>query len=85
MEKLYTSKTFLKMAGGKMHTLHPTPLDPPLAVSYRNHQKSLACFSHLAPLVFFLLTGIVKRGGGGWHNVPPKYAPGKPPRTCLSD
>ena len=21
----YTSKTFLKMAGGKNHTLHPTP------------------------------------------------------------
>ena len=25
MEKLYTSKTFLKMAGGRMHTPHPTP------------------------------------------------------------
>ena len=25
MEKLYTSKTFLKMAGGRMHTLRPTP------------------------------------------------------------
>ena len=24
MEKLYTSKTFLKMAGGKWHTPHPT-------------------------------------------------------------
>ena len=23
MEKLYTSKTFLKMAGGGMHTPHP--------------------------------------------------------------
>ena len=34
MEKLYTSKTFLKMAGGRIHTPHPTPLDPPLAISY---------------------------------------------------
>ena len=25
MKKLYTSKTFLKMAGGRMHTPHPTP------------------------------------------------------------
>ena len=53
MEKLYTSKTFLKMAGGRMHTPHPTPLDPTLATSYRNHQNSLVYFSHLAPLVFF--------------------------------
>ena len=53
MEKLYrpSSKTFLKMADGRMHNPHPTPLDPPLAISYRNHQKSLAYFSHLAPLV----------------------------------
>ena len=41
MEKLYTSKTFLKMTDGRMHTFHPTPLDPPLAISYRNQQKSL--------------------------------------------
>ena len=53
MEKLYASKAFLKMADGKMHTSHPTPLDPPLAISYRNHQKSLAYFSHLAPLILF--------------------------------
>ena len=25
IEKLYTSTTFSKMAGGKMHTPHPTP------------------------------------------------------------
>ena len=53
MEKLYTSKTFLKMAGGKLHIPHSTLLDPPLAISYRNHQKSLAYFSHLAPLNLF--------------------------------
>ena len=42
-----TSKAFLKMAGGRMHTPHPTPLYPPLAISCRNHQKSVAYFSHL--------------------------------------
>ena len=56
MEKLYKSKAFLKMAGGKMHTPHPTPLDPPLAISYKNHQKNLAYFSHLAPLILFFFT-----------------------------
>ena len=53
MEKLHTSETVLKIADGGMHTLYPTFLDPPLAISYINHQKSLACFSHLAPLVLF--------------------------------
>ena len=44
-------KKILKMAGGRMHPSHPNPLDPPLAISYRNHQKSLAYFSHSTPLV----------------------------------
>ena len=69
MEKLYASKTFLKMAGGKMHTSHPTPLDPPLALSYRNHQKSLAYFSHLTPLVLFLFTKSRVKSGA-WPNAP---------------
>ena len=65
IEKFYTSKSFLKMAGGRMHIPHPAPLDSPLAISNRNHQKNLAYFSHLARLVlFFLLKGRVKRGGG---------------------
>ena len=33
MGKMYTSKTLLKMAGGRMLTFHPTPLDPPLVIS----------------------------------------------------
>ena len=45
MEKLYTSKTFPKMAGVKMHTPHTTPLDLPLAINCRNYQKRLAYFS----------------------------------------
>ena len=49
-----------------MNTLHPTPLDPPLAISYKNHRKSLVHFSCLALLIlFFLLKGIVKRGSHG--------------------
>ena len=42
MEKLYTSKTFLKMVGGRMHTLHSAPVDPPLVISRvttGTHQK----------------------------------------------
>ena len=48
MDKLYTSKTHLKMAGGKMYTPgpHPIPLALPLAMSYESHQKSLAYFSY---------------------------------------
>ena len=66
----YTSKTFLKMADEKMHIPHPTSLDPPLAISYRNHQKISAYFSHLEPLV--------------WHGIMPsfKYTPGHYVRRC---
>ena len=71
MEKLYTSKPFLKMAGGKMHALHPTPLDPPMAISYRNHQKKLAYFSHLAPLVSFFFTKRQGQKGREHDTMPP--------------
>ena len=53
MKKLYTSKTFLKVVGERMDTPYPIPLDPFLAISYGNHQKSLGIFSHLTPLIFF--------------------------------
>ena len=78
MEKLYTSKTFLKMTDGRMHTPHPTPLD----MSYRNHQKSPAYFSHLAPLVLFLFT---KRQSqqGGWNGTMP-LTPPPPLKYALS-
>ena len=56
MEKLRTSKTFSKMVGGRMHTPHPTRLDPPLAIRCKNFQKSPAYFSHLAPLILFFFT-----------------------------
>ena len=77
MEKLYTSKVFLKMASGRMHTPHPTPLNPPLAISYRKNQKSLAYFSHLAPSILFFFAKRHNQKGGG-HNtmvLSPKYAP----------
>ena len=81
MKKLYTTKTFLKMAGGRMHIPHPTPLGPPLAISYRNHQKSLAYLNHLAPSVLFLFTKRQSQKGRPWPNGPlPKYAPG----LCVS-
>ena len=57
-----------------MHIPYPTPLDSPQAISYKNYQKNLAYFSHLAPLVLFFFT---KRQSqkGGWHNSPaPKCA-----------
>ena len=83
MEKLYTSKIFLKMADGRMHTFDPILLDPPLVISYRNHQKSLTYFSHLAPLVlFFSLKDRVKRGGmGQW---PPGCALPLPNPRCAT-
>ena len=80
MEKLYTSKTFLKMTGTweDVRTPHPISLYPPLGISYRNHPKSLAYFSLLAPLIlFFLLKDRVKRGA--WRSAPLKYAPGRCP------
>ena len=65
MEKLYASKTFSKMAGGRMRIPHPTPLYSPLVISYRNYKKNLTYLSHLAPFVLFLFTKrqIQKRGG----------------------
>ena len=68
--KIVYIKTYLKMAGGRMHTPHPNPLGPLLAIIYRNHQKSLAYFSHLAPLILFLFTKRQSErwGGGTWRN-----------------
>ena len=64
MEKLYTSNTFLKMTGKRMHIPHSTHLDPLLGISYRNHPKSLAYFSHLEPLILFFFTKKQSQKGG---------------------
>ena len=70
--KIVCTKTLIKMAGGRMHTPHPTSLDPPLAISYRNHEKILAYFTHLAPSVFFFFTKRQsQKGGGGMAQCPP--------------
>ena len=37
--KLYALKTFKKMVGGRRHNPHPTPLNPPLAISYRTIKR----------------------------------------------
>ena len=66
--KIVCIKSILKMAGGRMHTPHPTPLDSPLAISYRNRQKNLAYFSHLALLILFLFTKRQSQKGGAWHS-----------------
>ena len=58
MEKLFTSKAFLKMTGRRTHTPHPTPLDPPLAISYGNYQKSLAYLRRCSFLHRRILTQI---------------------------
>ena len=65
------------MARGRIHIPHPTLLDSSLAISYRNHQKNLAYFSHLAPSVVFLFTKRQsEKGRGAWYNGPvSKYAP----------
>ena len=49
MEKLHTScsNTFLKITSGSKNP-SSYPLDPPRAISYRNHQKSLAYFSEVS-------------------------------------
>ena len=56
MEKVY-SLQYIKniLENGWLEDAYPSsyPLDAPLAISYRNHQKSLVYFSLLAPLIFF--------------------------------
>ena len=80
--KIACTKAVLKMAGGRMHTPHLAPLDPPLAISYRNHQKGLAYFNHLAPLVLFFFTGRQSQRGGHGTMPPPKYASAARSSSC---
>ena len=46
MKKLYTSKTFLKMAGGRMDTPDPPPLDPWMDASYPRMYSSYPAPGH---------------------------------------
>ena len=74
MEKLYASKTFSKMAGGRICISLILPLDPPLAINYKNHQKSLAYFQSVGTInfvMFYLKTESIGEDRGGWHHVLP--------------
>ena len=54
--------------------MHPPP-PTPLAISYRNHQKSVAYFSHLTPIILFFFTKRQsQREGGHGTMAPSKYA-----------
>ena len=80
--KIVYIKNIFEMANGRMHSLHPTPL----AISYRNHQKSLAYFSHFIGIVNFVLFykwAESKVGGGAWH-YSPRNAGSAGPEFCLS-
>ena len=61
-EKIVYIKNIFENGWWKMHTLHPTPL----AISYRNHQKSLAYFSHLASFILFFFTTRRSQKGSYW-------------------
>ena len=66
MEKLYTSKTFSKMAGGRMHTTHPTPPESAPGHTLQKPSKESGTFQSLGTIsCSCLLKDKVKRGGGG--------------------
>ena len=70
--KIVCIKNNFKNGFRSMHTPHPIPLDPPLAINYTYHQKNLAYLSHLASLVLFLLTQRQsQKGGGGYGTTAP--------------
>ena len=56
MEKLYVSKAFLKMAGGRMHASHPTPPVPVPGYKLQKPSKESGIFQTLAPLILFFFT-----------------------------
>ena len=73
---LYIKSTF---ENGWWENAYPSsyPLDPPLAISYRNHQKSLVYFSNLTPLILFYFTKKQSyKGGMAQCFPPPKYVSG---------
>ena len=73
MEKLYTSKTFLKMAGGRMHAPHPTPRSAPGHKQQKPSKESGIFLSFGTIFVLFYEKSESK--GGTVAQCPPKYAP----------
>ena len=54
MKKLYTSKTFLKMAGGRTHTIHLTPGSAPgYKLQKPSHEPGI--FQSLGTISFILM------------------------------
>ena len=77
MEKLYTSKTFFKMADGRMHTPHPPPGSVPrYKLQKPSKEYGVPYFSHSAPLVSLFLTRRQSQKGKHGTLPPPhpKYA-----------
>ena len=71
MEKLYTSKTFLKMAGGGSILL----ILPPWIRPWPEATETIKRVRHISVtghhyFCSFLLKGRVKRSGGPWLNAP---------------
>ena len=73
MEKLYTSTTFLKMAGGKMHSnAYPSSYSPVSAHGHklRKPSKKSGIFQSLGTISFVPFYEKVESKGGPWHNAP---------------
>ena len=56
MEKLYTSKAFLKMASKKMHNPYPTPPGSNLGHKLQKPSKESGIFQSLGTINFVLFT-----------------------------
>ena len=54
MEKLHTSKTFLKMAGGRMHTPYPPPPGSAPGHKLQKSSKETGIFQSLGIISFVL-------------------------------
>ena len=72
MEKLYTgtSKNFSKMAGKKMHTLHPTLWIRPWPLATKPSKES-GILQSLGTIILFFFTKRQSQKRGTWHNAPP--------------
>ena len=53
MEKLYTPKTFMKRAGGKMHTPHPISVGSAPSHKLEKPLKESGMFQSLGSISFF--------------------------------
>ena len=76
MEKLYTSKAFLKMAGGRMHTPHPTPGSVPGRKLQKPSKESgiLQSLGTVNFVLFYKKAQSKREDYGPMPPCPPKYA-----------